>query len=295
LGFGVVQAVENVVFGDVFEGAGDGGQKFGGAVAVQADGFFVENLFDHVKGLLQALKPVGLAVLDSLLPPSCLGCDAPVGADGQFCLPCFRRANFVSAPLCASCGVPLPFGTAAGFEEICGACEASPPAFAMARAALRYDSMAKGLILPFKYADRTDLCRGLAMLMARAGGKLLERAEVLAPVPLHVKRLRQRRYNQAALLAAELARLARKPVMLDALERVRDTAPLGRLSAAERREALAGTIGVRRDVARFCVLLVDDVMTSGATADACAAALLAAGAARVDVLVAARVPDPRLA
>jgi len=248
-----------------------------------------------VKGLLQALKPVGLAVLDSLLPPSCLACDAPVAADGQFCLPCFRRANFVTAPLCASCGVPLPFAAAAGFSEICGVCEAAPPAFAMARAALRYDAMAKGLILPFKYADRTDLSRGLAMLMARAGKKLLQRAEVLAPVPLHVKRLRMRRYNQAALLAAELSRLARKPVLQDALERVRETVPLGPLSAAGRRAALAGTMAVRRDVAGLCVLLVDDVMTSGATADSCAAALLAAGAKRVDVLTAARVPDPRLA
>ncbi len=284
-----------MVFGVVVEGAGDGGQEFGGAVAVQADGSFVKNLFDHVKGLLQALKPVGLAVLDSLLPPSCLACDAPVAADGQFCLPCFRRANFVSAPLCASCGVPLPFAAAAGFSEICGVCEAAPPAFAMARAALRYDAMAKGLILPFKYADRTDLSRGLAMLMARAGKKLLQRAEVLAPVPLHVKRLRRRRYNQAALLAAELSRLARKPVLQDALERVRETVPLGPLSAAGRRAALAGTMAVRRDVVGLCVLLVDDVMTSGATADSCAAALLAAGAKRVDVLTAARVPDPRLA
>jgi len=154
--------------------------------------------------------------------------------------------------------------------------------------------MAKGLILPFKYGDRTDLCRGLARLMARAGAKLLERAEVIAPVPLHVRRLRQRRYNQAALLAAELSRIAGKPVMQDALARVRETMPLGRLAAAARRAALAGTISVRRDVAGLAVLLVDDVMTSGATADACAAALRAAGARRVDVLVAARVPDPRL-
>jgi ComF family protein len=190
--------------------------------------------------------------------------------------------------------VPLPFAAFSGVAEICGVCEATPPAFATARAALRYDAMAKGLILPFKYGDRTDLCRGLARLMARAGATLLERAEVIAPVPLHVRRLRQRRYNQAALLAAELSRIAGKPVMQDALARVRETMPLGRLAAAARRAALAGTMSVRRDVAGLAVLLVDDVMTSGATADACAAALRAAGARRVDVLVAARVPDPRL-
>ncbi len=247
-GFRVVQAVEEVG-GEGFEHRGDGVEGGGGAAAMQADGFLVEDLLGHVKNLLAAMKPVGLAVLDSLLPPACLACDAPVGADGQFCLPCFRRANFVSAPLCASCGVPLPFGAYAGVEEICGVCEASPPAFSQARAALRYDEMAKGLILPFKYADRTDLSRGLARLMARAGAKLLERAEVVVPVPLHVRRLRQRRYNQAALLAGELGRMARKPVLQDALARVRETVPLGPLAAAARREVLVGTISVRRDVA----------------------------------------------
>jgi ComF family protein len=245
--------------------------------------------------LVAALKPVGLAVLDILLPPSCLACDAPTQTDGQFCLPCFRRANFVSAPFCASCGVPLPFDAAGGADGVCGTCEASPPAFAQARSALRYDGLAKDLILPFKYADRTDLARGLALLMARAGANLLARADVLAPVPLHVARLRARRYNQSALLAAELSRLAGKTVLQDALERRRPTAPLGKLGFAERRTELAGTIGVRRDVTGKAVLLVDDVMTSGATADACAAALRDAGATRVDVLTAARVPDPRLA
>jgi len=236
-----------------------------------------------------------MMVLDSLLPPSCLSCDAPVAADGQFCLPCFRRVNFVSAPYCASCGVPLPFSAFSGVEEICEVCEARPPAYCRARAALRYDAMAKGLILPFKYADRTDLSRGLGRLMARAGAQLLARAQVLVPVPLHVRRLRRRRYNQAALLAGELGRLASKPVMLDALARVSETVPLGPLGAVERRAVLVDKIRVRRDVAGLSVLVVDDVMTSGATADACAGALLGAGAGRVDVLVAARVPDPRLA
>jgi ComF family protein len=154
--------------------------------------------------------------------------------------------------------------------------------------------MAKALILPFKYADRTDCARGLAMLMARAGSALLARADVLAPVPLHKTRLRQRRYNQSALLAAELGRLADRPVWQDTLARRRETVPLGPLGVAARREELAGTILVRRDVAGRSVLLIDDVMTSGATADACAAALRAAGARQVDVLTAARVPDPRL-
>lgn len=245
--------------------------------------------------LFAALKPFGRAVLDTLLPPHCLGCDATVQSDGQFCMLCFRQVNFISTPFCASCGVPLPFGDSGGPEGICGICEASPPEFSQARAALRYDNATKNLILPFKYADRTEHARGLALLMAKPGAALLARADVLVPVPLHISRLRQRRYNQSALLAAALGRLAGKPVVLDGLVRRRATLPLGPLGFEARREELRDAIMARRaEFSGLSVLLIDDVMTSGATANACAAALKAAKAARVDVLTAARVPDPRL-
>jgi ComF family protein len=245
--------------------------------------------------LFEILKPLGQAVLDTLLPPQCLACDTPVASDGQFCMLCFAQVNFITKPFCASCGVPFAFGDAAGQNGVCPLCEALPPAFSQSRAALHYDRMAKDLILPFKYADRTEHARGLALLMAKAGAALLNRADILVPVPLHVSRLRQRRYNQSALLAICLGRISGKPVLPDALIRVRATVPLGPLGSDARRDELRDAIQVRRaGVSSKSVLLIDDVMTSGATANACARALAGAGAARVDVLTAARVPDPRL-
>jgi ComF family protein len=170
--------------------------------------------------------------------------------------------------------------------------------FRHARAALRYDTQGRRLILPFKHADRTELASVLAPHMARAGAALLRDADLLVPVPLHRGRLFRRRYNQAALLAQAVARIADRPAVPDALRRERATASLGEKSATERTAEVAGAFAVRPSRAKQIVgkqvLLIDDVMTSGATANACADVLLAAGATSVDVLVAARVPDPRL-
>lgn len=244
-----------------------------------------------------AIREAGLRLLDALLPPRCLACDAEVVAQGTLCPSCFGALSPITAPFCAQCGVPFAHAGQAG-ARLCPRCAARPPAFREARAALRYDAGAKRLILPFKHADRTDLALPLARQMARAGAALLARAEVVAPVPAHWRRLVGRRYDQAALLAQALGRLSGKPVQPDLLRRARRTPPLADKGAGERAVAVEGAFAMNRRaramVAGRQVLLVDDVVTSGATAEACARLLLEAGAAAVDVLAAARVPDPRL-
>jgi ComF family protein len=250
---------------------------------------------------LARLRPVaGLfarGALDLLLPPVCLTCDRPVAAPGQFCAGCFAATTFITAPCCDACGLPLRSRDEADEDGWCRDCRYAPPPWEAARAALRYDAQAARLLLPFKYADRPELAAALAAMMARAGAALLERAEVLVPVPLHRRRLFARRYNQASLLAVALARKAGRPVCRDALRRTRATTVLGHLGAAAREASLAGAFAVRAhradEVRGRRVLLVDDVLTSGATARACTHVLLLAGAAAVDVLAVARTTHDR--
>jgi ComF family protein len=240
---------------------------------------------------------VARGALDLLLPPRCLACENPVERQGLLCAECFPRHRFITAPLCARCGVPFGHPGEAGPEGLCAACLAHPPVFGRARAVWRYDAASRDVILPLKHADRTELAPALGRLMAAAGRELLEGADLLVPVPLHYRRLIARRYNQAALLARTVGRIARVTVVPDLLRRVRATPSLGDLGAAERAAVLAGTIAVasrhRARLAGKRVVLIDDVLTSGATANECARVLLDQGAVAVDVLAAARVPLSR--
>jgi len=233
---------------------------------------------------------------DALLPPACFACAAPVATQGLLCASCFPRFRFIGAPHCHCCGLPFAHAGEAGEGGLCAACLDHPPVYERARAAWLYDEASKPVLLAFKYGDRTDLAPPLARAMASAGAALLADADVIAPVPLHRGRLVSRRYNQAALLANQLGRLSGTAVLPGLLIRRRRTAPLAELSARERARRLAGAIVVAPHLAPRIegrlVLLVADVLTSGATANACAEALLAAGAAGVDVLTAARPPPP---
>ena len=241
----------------------------------------------------RAAGGAGRLALDLLLPPHCLTCDQPVDAPGQFCPSCFGKTHLITAPHCVRCGVPFEAADQGGVTGECMECRADPPPWGVARAALRYDEQARRIILPFKYGDRVETARALAPLMARAGRELLRGADWLVPVPLHRRRLLSRRYNQAALLARALGRLSGTKTLLDALQRVRSTRPLAVMSPTQRAAEVEGAIRVRPARAAALqdarVLLIDDVLTSGATARSCVRALLASGAARVDVLAAARV------
>jgi len=249
------------------------------------------------RGAAHGFRGAAGGALDLLLPPQCASCEARVGRIGQFCAACFAKFEFVTDPMCRRCGVPFASARQGGTDGLCVACLADPPLFGHARAALRYDANARRLILPFKHADRLELVEVLAPMMARAGAGLLRQAELLIPVPLHRRRLFARRYNQAALLAGALGRVAGRPVLLDGMVRHRATVSLGDKTARERAAEVADAFAVQDrhagTVAGRRILLIDDVMTSGATANACARALFRSGAAGVDVLVAARVPDPR--
>ncbi|ACL56698.1 ComF family protein [Methylobacterium nodulans] len=235
-------------------------------------------------------RPV-LSALEALVgliyPPSCIACGAATGTPHALCPACWRGMRFIEPPYCERLGTP--FAVDLGVPGLLSpAAMADPPVFARARAAVRYDDAARRLVHRLKYEDRLDLAAALGGMMARAGSGLLKEADVVVPVPLWRWRLWWRRFNQAALLARHAARESGVPVEPGLLARVKRTRPQVGLTRAGRAENLQGAFRVppaaKPRLQGRRVLLVDDVMTTGATANAAARALLRGGAAAVDVL-----------
>src|ERR1700726_400878 len=235
-------------------------------------------------------KLAGLS-LDLALPPLCPACREPVGAQAALGASCWSKLSFIAPPYCERLGTPFAYDPGPGVLSMQAI--ADPPAYRRARAAVRYDDVSRVLIHGLKYSDRLDLAPMLGRWMVRAGHALLVDADTLVPVPLHWRRLWARRFNQSAALARIVSQASGVPVFGDALKRIKPTLQQVGLTASERALNVQGAFAVvdRSRVAGRQLILIDDVLTSGATIDACARALNRAGAAAVDVLVFARVVD----
>jgi ComF family protein len=229
--------------------------------------------------------------LNLLLPPRCIVTGRIVDRQGVISHEAWQALSFIGAPLCACCGMPFSFAAEAG--QRCGSCLAQLPYYEKARTALVYDDASREMILRFKHADSLHAVHSFVPWLQRAGAEILNDADVIVPVPLHRWRLWKRRYNQAAVLAQALGRAHAIAFMPDALIRTRATPPQGHMNAGERRKNVRNAFAVnprRSDALKGRrIALIDDVLTTGSTAEECAKTLKKAGAASVSVLALARV------
>ena len=246
-----------------------------------------------MRALAPLLFRLSAALLDIVFPPACLACRKAIETHGALCPSCWDRMGFIERPYCERLGTP--FVQDLGAEGLLSPeAIANPPVYARARAVARFDEgPARQLVHRLKYGDKLDMAKPMGAWMARAGAELLTEADMLVPVPLHRNRLWTRKFNQSAELAQVVSRHCGVPMDAFALARIKPTVPQVGLTRTKRAENVQGAFRVP-DEAKFrlidCnVVLVDDVLTSGATINAASRALLRGGAKRVDVLVFARV------
>ncbi|MGV7030095.1 ComF family protein [Methylobacterium symbioticum] len=243
----------------------------------------------------RAARGLARLALALVFPPTCAGCGGATMDAGALCPACWSSLRLIAPPLCPRYGTPfaVDFG---GPPLLSPRAISEPPVFARARAVALYDAVARRLVHRLKYEDRHDLAGAMARMMAASGAELLAEADCVVPVPLHRWRLWRRRFNQAALLARPIAQTAGLPFEPGLLARAKATRSQVGLSRAARAENLQGAFTVPRSARPRLqgrhVLLVDDVTTTGATANAAARALLRGGAARVDLLTFALVAEP---
>jgi ComF family protein len=233
------------------------------------------------------------ALSDVVMPPVFLVCRTRIETHDALCASCWRQIDFIRPPLCDRLGLPLPFDI--GGPMISAAAAADPPPYRRARAVAAYSGAMQDLVHGLKFQDRHDVRRLLGRWLVDAGRELLTDGEIVVPVPLARGRLLLRRFNQAAILAREVARVSGLLYEPIALERTRATMSQIGLSRGERQRNVAGAFAVPKRRAAGVrgrrVLLIDDVVTTGSTVGACARALSRAGAAQVDVLALAIVTD----
>ena len=239
-------------------------------------------------------------LLDFILPPVCIHCHKPIAEHGHLCAPCWQQVHFISHPLCDATGLPLPYDSASLGQEpqnsrpkqISAQALAHPPQYDRARAVALFGDVLRTLVHGLKYSDRREGLGLYGRWLVGAGRELLHDTDLILPVPLYRGRLWQRRFNQSALLSFEVSRLTGLPVDVLALKRHRSTRSQVGLSERARRANVTGaftlTPNKRAMVANKNILLIDDVLTTGSTVDACSKTLKKAGASRVDVLVLAR-------
>jgi len=226
-------------------------------------------------------------VADLLIPPACVGCQTPLAEGHVLCAPCWRDVRFIRAPLCDRLGTPLPYDP--GGETVVSARALSePPDYDRARAVAIHAGVTRRLVLGFKYHDRLDARQLFGRWLMMAGTGLIDAADLVLPVPMHPWRLAARRFNQSAVLAKEIGRLSGLPVHYQVLLRTKRTPQQVTLTGAKRLRNPRGAFQLsdrgKRLASGRSILLIDDVITTGATVNACARALKAAGAAHVDVL-----------
>ncbi|MCB8823087.1 ComF family protein [Microvirga rosea] len=239
----------------------------------------------------RSLRRFGELLLGLLYPPTCIACGAATDAPHGLCAACWSGIAFIEKPYCERLGTP--FAVDLGQPLLSPAAIADPPVFGRARAVARYEGTASALVHRLKYGDRPELARAMGVMMARSGAELLRDADVIVPVPLHRWRLWRRRFNQAMALSTVIARAGRISCDPFLLARVKRTRPQVGLTRVQRQDNLQGAFRVpaaaKAQLQGRRVLLVDDVLTTGATANAAARVLIRAGAASVDVLAFARV------
>ncbi len=237
------------------------------------------------------LKRAGGFVLDQLYPPTCLYCDTPIVDANALCASCWPGLRPITRPMCPVLG--LPFAVSLGPEARSAAAIADPPPFDRARSAFIYNDLARAIVSRLKYGDKPELSRFCALTMTTACAEILDGDPVLVPVPLHRFRQWQRRYNQSTELCRALAQLRGLDVAPLLVRRTRRTRQQVGLSAAQRQRNVAGAFEVRAEalsaIAGRRVVIVDDVITTGATVRALTLALKRAGIEQIDVISFARV------